>query len=250
MNAKAQIVALLVSVSIATAYAADWPGYLGPRRDGTSTEKGLLRSWPKEGPKVLWTAPLGAGFAGPAVSRGKEYLLDRDDNVGDILRVYDLATGKERWTFAYDAPGKFEFNGSRTVPTVDGDLVYTCGPLGDLYAININTHKPVWHKNVWTDFGGGSTLLPYREPPPGVRGIQYPKPAGAPPPAPPRAAGPGGASPTTPPAPLGNVSFVSPSLVKVGTEDHLVMISATRGFGRNASGGSVNGLDPLTGAVL
>ena len=37
MSAKAKIVALLVSVSIVTAYAADWPGYLGPRRDGTSS---------------------------------------------------------------------------------------------------------------------------------------------------------------------------------------------------------------------
>ena len=105
MNTKAQIVALLVSVSIATAYAADWPGYMGPRRDGTSTEKGLLRTWPTEGPKVLWTAPLGIGFGGPAVSRGKVYLLDRDDKVGDILRVYDFATGKELWNFAYDAAG-------------------------------------------------------------------------------------------------------------------------------------------------
>ena len=49
---------------------------------------------------------------------------------------------------------------------------------------------------------------------------------------------------------LGNVGFVSPSLVKVGSEDHLVMITAAQGFGRNASGGSVNGLDPLTGRVL
>ena len=59
MDARAHIVALLAAVSIATAYAADWPQYYGPRRDGTSTEKGLLRAWPKEGPKVLWTVPLG-----------------------------------------------------------------------------------------------------------------------------------------------------------------------------------------------
>jgi hypothetical protein len=96
MHAKALIVALIASASIVTARAADWPGYMGPKRDGTSTETGLLRSWPKEGPKVLWTVPLGVGFGGPAVSRGKVYLLDRDDKVGDILRVYDFATGKER----------------------------------------------------------------------------------------------------------------------------------------------------------
>ena len=121
----------LIAVS---AFSADWPQYYGPSRDGTSTEKGLLRTWPNDGPKVLWTAPLGIGFGGPAVSAGKVYLLDRDDKVGDTLRVYDLSNGKELWNFAYAGPGKVEFPGSRSTPTVDGDRVYTVGMVGDLYA--------------------------------------------------------------------------------------------------------------------
>ena len=326
MHTRAKVVALLVSVSIATAYAADWPNYMGPRRDGTSTETGILRTWPKEGPKVLWTVPLGAGFAGPAVSRGKVYLLDRDQKVGDTLRVYDLATGKELWTFAYDAPGSFEFPGSRTTPTIDGNLVYTAGPLGDLHALDINTHKPVWRKNIWRDFGGGTAFIPVGPPRGGQRGAQPGAPAGAPPapPAgqavpPPGQAGPPAAPPGAPgamppgaPGPqrggspfgpdgfsggsttlpmwgitqnplvyrglvivaaqapdagvvaydkltgelkwktarLGGTGFVSPSLVKIGGEDHLVMVTAARGFGRNATGGGVNGIDPLTGRVL
>jgi outer membrane protein assembly factor BamB len=326
MYAKARIVALVISVSIATAYTADWPGYQGPRRDGTSTEKGLLRSWPKEGPKVLWTVPLGRGFAGPAVSRGKVYLLDRDDKVGDILRVYDFATGKELWNFAYDAPGTFEFPGSRSTPTVDGTIVYIAGPLGDLHAIDINTHKPLWRKSIWKDFGGGGAFIAFGQrgggmqspprgapggaPPAGQAGPPPPGQAG-PPAAPPGAQGaappgaPGGqrampaspfgpdgfaGGPTTfplwgitqnpliyrslvivgPQAPeagvvaydkltgelkwktasLGGTGFVSPSIVKVGGEDHLVMVAAARGLGRNATGGSVNGIDPLTGKVL
>ena len=341
MYAKARIVALFASISIATAYAADWPQYYGPRRDSTSTEKGLLRAWPNEGPKVLWTVPLGRGFAGPAISRGKVYLLDRDDTVGDVLRVYDVATGKELWNFAYDAPGTFEFPGSRSTPTVDGNIVYIAGPIGDLHAIDINTHKPLWRKNIWRDFGGGAAFIPALRrgggapaPPRGQAGPPTAPPAGqavpppagqaAPPPAgqaapPPGQAGPPaaprGAQGAAPPAAaggqrggspfgadgiyggattfpmwgitqnplvfrtlvivasqapeasvvaydkltgelkwkaarLGNTSFVSPSLVKVGAEDHLVMITAAQGQGRNASGGSVNGLDPLTGKVL
>lgn len=325
MYARARIVALLAAVSVATVCAADWPGYLGPRRDGTSTEKGLLRTWPKEGPKVLWTAPLGAGFAGPAVSRGKVYLLDRDDKVGDILRVYDFATGNELWTFAYDAPGRFEFPGSRSTPTVDGNIVYIAGPLGDLQAVDINTHKPLWRKNIWRDFGGGGAFIAFGQRGGGTQGPPRGAPGGAPPAgqagpppgqagpptAPPGAQGgvppgaPGGqrgaqASPfgpdgfgggaTTFPlwgitqnplvyrslvivasqtpeagvvaydkltgelkwktASLGGTGFVSPSVVKVGGEDHLVMVAAARGLGRNATGGSVNGIDPLTGKVL
>ena len=100
---------------------------------------------------------MGIGFGGPVVSGGKVYLLDRDDAVGDKLRCLDFATGKELWSFAYDAPGKFDHPGSRTTPTVDGDIVYTFGPLGDLYAVSTVTHKPVWTKNVWKESAAHSS---------------------------------------------------------------------------------------------
>jgi hypothetical protein len=71
MNAKVKLITVIVSLSVACAFAQDWPQYYGPNRNGTSTEKGLLRTWPKEGPKVLWTAAVGIGYGGPAVSAGK-----------------------------------------------------------------------------------------------------------------------------------------------------------------------------------
>jgi len=45
------------------------------------------------------------------------------------------------------------FPGSRNVPAVDGSHIYTCGPYGDLYCIDLNSHKLIWDHNVWTDFG-------------------------------------------------------------------------------------------------
>jgi hypothetical protein len=42
-----------------SANATDWPQFMGPKGDGTSTEKGLVRSWSEQGPKVLWTMPVG-----------------------------------------------------------------------------------------------------------------------------------------------------------------------------------------------
>ena len=68
--------------------AADWPQYLGPNRNATSSETGLLRSWPKSGPKVLWTVPLGPGYGGAAVSEGKVYVLD--PATGSLIDSYDL----------------------------------------------------------------------------------------------------------------------------------------------------------------
>ena len=85
MKAKVKLISIYVTLCVACAFSADWPQYYGPKRNGTSTEKGIARTWPKEGPKVLWTAPLGPGFGSPAVSAGKVYMLDRDDKVGDTL---------------------------------------------------------------------------------------------------------------------------------------------------------------------
>jgi outer membrane protein assembly factor BamB len=250
MKSKIKLVAAILVLSAACVFAADWPQYFGPKRDSTSAEKGILRSWPKEGPKVLWTAPVNVGFGGPVVSGGKVYLFDRDEKVGDNLRCLNFSDGKELWNFAYDAPGTFMFPGSRTAPTVDGDRVYTCGPLGDLYCINTNTHKPVWNKNMWKDFGGGQLprwaitqnpllygnllIVAAQTSEAGV--VAYDKLTGE--------------LKWKSPALPGSPGYVSPSIVKLGGEDHLVMIMAAAGMGRNASGGSVNGLDPRDGKVL
>jgi outer membrane protein assembly factor BamB len=265
MKAKVKLITIIAFLFVACAFAEDWPQYYGPRRDSTSTEKGILRSWPKEGLKVLWTAPVGIGYGGPVVSAGKVYLLDRDDKVGDNLRCFDLSNGKELWNFAYDAPGRFDHPGSRSAPTVDGNNVYTCGQLGDLYCVSTTTHKPVWNKNIWKDFGGGTNVpagfmnAGSRESSLPIWGITqnpfiyrnlvivasqtsqagvvaYDKLTGE--------------LKWKSPALSGGAGYASPSIVKVGGEDHLVMVTAAAGMGRNASGGSVNGLDPLNGKVL
>ena len=135
MNTRILACAVSWAMVVCATAAADWPQYFGPHRNGTSDQKGLLRTWPANGPAVLWTVPVGKGFGGPVVTDGKVYLLDRDDKVGDTLRCLDLSTGKELWQFAYDAPGTAMFPGPRSVPTVDGNHVYSCGRNGDLYCI-------------------------------------------------------------------------------------------------------------------
>jgi outer membrane protein assembly factor BamB len=250
MKRTATLAAMLVTLSVTATFAADWPWVYGPKRDGTSEQKGLLRAWPAGGPKVLWTTPVGAGFGGPAISGGKVYLLDRDEKVGDTLRVFDFATGKELWTYAYAAPGTFMFPGSRTTPTVDGTRVYTSGPLGDLHAIDTTSRKPIWRKNIWKDFGGGElprwavvqhpliygNLLIVAPQTPQAGVVAYDKVTGD--------------VKWKSAALSGTPSYVSPSIAKIGGADHLVMITASNGRGRNARDGVVAGLDPQNGKVL
>ena len=114
MKTKVMLIAAIVTLTTGSSLA-DWPQYLGPNRNSTSNQKGLLRSWPENGPEVLWTVSVGRGFGGPVVKEGKVYLLDRDDKVGDNMRCFDLSNGEELWNFGYDAPGSSAmFPGSPT----------------------------------------------------------------------------------------------------------------------------------------
>ena len=155
MKTKVILMAAIVMMMVGSTLA-DWPQYLGPNRNATSPEKGLLRSWPQTGPKVLWTVPLGPGYGGAAVSDGKVYVLDRIRSKQDVLRCLDLVTGEEQWSHVYDAPGRVSHPGSRSTPAIDGNYIYTCGSFGDLFCFDKNTHKPVWKKNIWKGYGGGN----------------------------------------------------------------------------------------------
>ncbi len=231
------LVLLLSSLGLAT----DWPQYLGPGRNAISTETGIKRSWPESGPEVLWTVPLGEGFGGAAVSQGTVYILDRDGDAGDILRSLNALTGKENWRFAYDAPGKLDRGGSRSVPTVEGNYIYVCGPFGHFHCVDKRTRKPVWSKNIWTDYSDEEyprwgiaqnpliyddlLIMASQTQKAGV--IAFDKLTGI--------------EKWKSPALPGKAGYVSPKIVTLGGEDQVVMISAS---------GAVMGMDPNTGTKL
>src|SRR5205809_4418466 len=69
--------ALVVTLTAAVAARADdWPQWLGPKRDGVWRETGIVETFPAGGPKKLWSAPVGLGYAGPAVTQGKVFVID------------------------------------------------------------------------------------------------------------------------------------------------------------------------------
>lgn len=244
---KNLILALLLATT--TAMSQDWPHFLGPDQNSTSVQKNLLRSWPGTGPEVLWEIPVGIGYGGPVIKDGKVYLLDRDDKVGDNLRCFDLESGKELWNFQNEAPGTFPFPGSRSVPAADGNYVYACGALGDLFCIDINTHQLLWHKNIWTGFGGGEipmwavtqcpliykdlVIVAAQTLSTGM--VAFDKMTGE-------------VKWATPA--LGPTGYVSPIIVKIDYEPHVVMITAASGGGVPPSGGKVVGINPESGKIL
>jgi outer membrane protein assembly factor BamB len=148
--------------------AADWPQFLGPNRDGSSTETGLLPSWPKDGPPLVWKKAVGEGYSGPVVAGGKLILFHR---VGDseVVACLDAATGKEHWKYAYPTAYQDDFgkgNGPRATPVISGKRVYTLGAGGELHCVDLDGGKKVWARELLKEykvppsfFGVGSSPL-------------------------------------------------------------------------------------------
>jgi len=101
---------------------------------------------------VLWSVEVAEGFAGAAIYEGQVYLLDRSGNQQDVLRCFALDTGRELWRLAYDAPGTLPYNGSRNVPTVEGNHIFIIGPFGHLHCIDRKTHQILWARHLVDDF--------------------------------------------------------------------------------------------------
>jgi outer membrane protein assembly factor BamB len=168
MFGRMLVAGLVLAVASSTALgqikplAGAWPQFRGPNRDDVSTETGLLKLWPKEGPPLLWEAKgAGRGYASVAVADGKIFTLgdapstaeDKDEyavcfNEADGKQLWKTKTGK-----AWDK-GTESWQSSRSTPTVDGDLVYVLTAFGDLFCLETATGKERWHKNFEKDFGG------------------------------------------------------------------------------------------------
>ena len=124
-------------------FAADWPQWRGPARDGVSRETGLLKKWPKGGPKLLWENPLGAGASSFAVVGDRLYTMyqNRERQYGVCL---DANTGKKVWEYGMGKPFAKVATGPRATPTVDGERVYFQDAWGNLACVQAADGKEIW----------------------------------------------------------------------------------------------------------
>ena len=146
----------------------DWPKFLGPRDDGTSTETGLLAKWPAEGPPVLWEKAVGTGYSAPSV-RGNRVVIHHRVRNEEIVDCLTADTGKAIWTHAYESNFSDPYgynNGPRCSPLLTADRCYTFGAEGKLLCLNFETGKPIWSRDTAADwkipdafFGVGSTPI-------------------------------------------------------------------------------------------
>ncbi|MEM7052590.1 MAG: PQQ-binding-like beta-propeller repeat protein [Acidobacteriota bacterium] len=145
--------AATVLVLAGTSEGAGWSQFRGADRSGVSNEKGLLKAWPEDGPKVLWRKSIGDGFATVTTHDKAVYVLAGDAENEYALRL-DPASGDEVWRTVIGPMFEEAFgNGPRSTPVVDGDRLFALSSTGKLSALAIADGTVKWQIDVTETFG-------------------------------------------------------------------------------------------------
>ncbi len=149
----------LVLLSASLVPAADWPQWMGPQRDGIWDEPDLAEKVDPAKASMVWSAPVGGGYAGPAVADGRVYLMSchrpgipADTSQGlpgeEQLLCLDAATGKVLWEQRWPVVYKIDYaSGPRATPTVHKGRVYALGAEGHLVCADAKDGKILWKRD-------------------------------------------------------------------------------------------------------
>lgn len=133
---------------------AEWRG---PNRSGIYDGTNLLTSWPEGGPAEMWAAEgIGNGYGSPTVTERGIFITGETDSVAYLYQLnFD---GKIANKIKLGEEWVKSFPGSRSAPTVVGDLLYAGTGTGNLYCVNLKDGKIAWTKKFTDDFQG---QIPY-----------------------------------------------------------------------------------------
>ncbi len=156
--------------------AEDWPQWMGRQRDNIWRETKIIDSFAEEGAKILWRCPVGGGYSGPAVSKGRVYVTDfqpelQPDEAGNQRKnsrgrertlCLDETTGNLLWEHSYPVTYTVSYPaGPRCTPNVDENRVYTLGAQGDLQCLDATTGSLKWSRSLLRDYSTKPAIWGY-----------------------------------------------------------------------------------------
>ena len=144
-------VLLLVSLNVS---AADWPNWLGPNFDGTTTDKGFDPAFGKGGVDIKWTKDLGVGFTGVTIADGKAYTAGWKDG-NTTFFCFDAKTGQKVWshTFPTKKYDNLNVGGPRGTAAVSDGKVYHMAGGGEMFCYDAAKGDIIWEKNLAKEYG-------------------------------------------------------------------------------------------------
>ena len=134
--------------------ADDWPQWRGPKRDGRSREKGLLRKWPGTGPRKLWSVRgLGEGFSTVSVVGKVIFTTGMTNGQGRLFVISTAGKILGKSTYGAETKGK-GYPGPRSTPTVVDGRVFVMSGEGVLNCFDAKSGRKLWRKDTFEAFGG------------------------------------------------------------------------------------------------
>lgn len=125
-------------------FAADWPQFLGPNRNGISDETGLLNEWPASGPAEVWRVPGGVGMSAVVVSGGTACTLVQTDGQ-QFLIALDAKTGQQEWRTAIVPEFRNQMgNGPRATPAIADGAAFVFTGDGTLARVELASGDLTW----------------------------------------------------------------------------------------------------------
>jgi outer membrane protein assembly factor BamB len=137
--------------------AADWPQWRGPNRDAAWDETGILKTFPADGLKIRWRAPVGPGWSSPVVVQGRVYLTDmrlEKPKAWERIQCFKESTGKRLWSYASELVyPEWAFipehgGGPAATPIVEDGKVYWFGRSGQVDCLDARSGKVIWETHL------------------------------------------------------------------------------------------------------
>jgi outer membrane protein assembly factor BamB len=175
MTMRRLAVVLLLAGGAAIAGAESWPQWGGPGRDFKAVPPGrVAAAWPPEGPRELWSRPLGEGYSAIASDGAALFTMYRPlkgmltvlaervwspATAPESVIALDAASGRTLWEHTYDAPLLPRMNleygtGPHVTPLIVGDSVYAVGSTGRMHALDKKTGRVLWARDLWGELKG------------------------------------------------------------------------------------------------
>lgn len=148
------------------AICADWPQWGGPQRNFHVPGVKLADSWPKDGLRQIWKRPLGDGYSGIVVAKGRLVTMFRS-GASEVVVALDGESGKTMWQHAYPAPflegtNVEEFGpGPLATPLIVDGRLCTVGVTGILHCLELGGGRVLWKHKLIEDLRGTNLYRGY-----------------------------------------------------------------------------------------
>lgn len=147
---------VLLGIIHLNSYSQDWPDWRGENRDAVWEGSDMVALFDSEHIDIKWSTPVGPGYSGPTVSRGKVYVTDRLERPTQAERVlcFDEQSGEQIWVYQYACvyEGVGYPAGPRTSVVINDGKAYSLGTMGHLFCFDAPTGKVLWQKNLNAEY--------------------------------------------------------------------------------------------------